>query len=416
MNYIVIFIQIFVLFYMVYMYHETYQKHYHTEANCMNRYAIAFLISCLIFLFVPERYFVFLYYGILIILPVFMYYKEEGYGAQLCSYFAIVLITTLIMLGMHYITSVVPTLSWPFHFTIDTMFCNVFIICSLLYLQYIHDLRKAPYINIIVCCILLLCGVDFTLSIYGKFEDGYMIGLLPQALTICMIGFFRMFYTMETSKDNVLELTIQRYADKENKERFIILEKENKMIMQQLHDMKKHLRMLDEIQQSQEELETYKKEIENKTDEMLYSKVSGNTMIDRILQTYRPRFQSASIQCNVEIDDVDYSFIDIIDMSALLSNLLDNAIESCLKCEDRFILLKMKKRTGFVVIKMKNSCMNILEEDGELKTTKEDSLYHGFGMRNIEIIASKYKGELKYHFEQEHHLFITTITLFSDRL
>ena len=66
---------------------------------------------------------------------------------------------------------------------------------------------------------------------------------------------------------------------------------------------------------------------------MLNVQKTGDELIDKILQLYHPRFQAAGIRFQLESDVIDYSFMDPIDRCAVLCNMLDNALESCLAAE-----------------------------------------------------------------------------------
>lgn len=102
---------------------------------------------------------------------------------------------------------------------------------------------------------------------------------------------------------------------------------------------------------------------------------------------------------------------DPVDMSAIFCNMVENAIESCVKCKQRVIQLKIRKEKGYVFIKMKNSCESVHQVGERMLSTKEDTFYHGFGLRNMQDVAQKYQGDLHCCFDQEHQLFITKIHL-----
>ena len=78
---------------------------------------------------------------------------------------------------------------------------------------------------------------------------------------------------------------------------------------------------------------------------------------------------------------------DPVDMSAIFCNMVENAIESCVKCKQRVIQLKIRKEKGYVFIKMKNSCESVHQVGERMLSTKEDTFYHGFGLRNMQDVA-----------------------------
>ena len=80
------------------------------------------------------------------------------------------------------------------------------------------------------------------------------------------------------------------------------------------------------------------------------------------------------------------------DLGVLYGNLLDNAIEACLKIpkDKRFIELDSKYLNGDLIIIMKNSKQP--EKSRELRTTKKDKWRHGRGIRLVKQTAERYLG------------------------
>ncbi len=102
----------------------------------------------------------------------------------------------------------------------------------------------------------------------------------------------------------------------------------------------------------------------------------------------------------------DRESISDYDLVGIISNLLDNAIEACEKIHDnskkKTILLKIFNKNGFLCIDIANS---INPEDNPLinnfKTSKKDSLDHGFGSHIIASIVKKHDGYFKIKKENE---------------
>ena len=90
--------------------------------------------------------------------------------------------------------------------------------------------------------------------------------------------------------------------------------------------------------------------------------------------------------------------IDAFDLSIILNNALDNALEACKRQKEgkKFMELKAYRRENMFFIILKNSfdgSLNRDKEGGRLRTTKTDAGEHGLGLRNIEMCAEKYYGK-----------------------
>ncbi|MCU9807310.1 ATP-binding protein [Paraclostridium sp. AKS46] len=89
----------------------------------------------------------------------------------------------------------------------------------------------------------------------------------------------------------------------------------------------------------------------------------------------------------------------MLDVCSIFSNMIDNAIEACIKINDkdrnRFINIKGTIVNGFFVIKCENSKVNEVKfKDKNIKTDKRDSNLHGIGIKSIKTSVQKYDGEL----------------------
>lgn len=123
---------------------------------------------------------------------------------------------------------------------------------------------------------------------------------------------------------------------------------------------------------------------------------TGNKVLDTVLTGKSLTCRTKNIQLTCVADGTALDFMDVMDISNLFGNALDNAIESTDKITDperRLIHLSVARQKGFAAIRIEN-CF-----DGELKfekglpvTTKKDVLYHGFGVKSIQNAAAKYGG------------------------
>lgn len=103
--------------------------------------------------------------------------------------------------------------------------------------------------------------------------------------------------------------------------------------------------------------------------------------------------------------------VEEFDLSILLSNLLDNAIEACERNKNPSeISLKILEREGYLNIRISNSIeQSAYDENGRLRTKKKDKSSHGYGMKSVCDIVKKHEGMIDM--EEKDNQFIVDILL-----
>ena len=83
------------------------------------------------------------------------------------------------------------------------------------------------------------------------------------------------------------------------------------------------------------------------------------------------------------------------DIVVLLSNLLNNAIEACEKCEkERVIKFKFMREESGIILSVKNTfCQPVIRQGDDFLTSKDyERSSHGVGIRNVIKVVNKYGG------------------------
>lgn len=123
----------------------------------------------------------------------------------------------------------------------------------------------------------------------------------------------------------------------------------------------------------------------------------GIPVIDMMLNYKLDRAQKYDIKVDLNIDAY-FCPIEDTEMSVILGNLLDNAIEAVrdLPKEQRRIYVSMLTPNSMFLLQIKNPYRGKRKRVGEhYMTTKEDKEMHGLGIGSVELIVNKYDGSME---------------------
>lgn len=138
---------------------------------------------------------------------------------------------------------------------------------------------------------------------------------------------------------------------------------------------------------------------------------TGNVMVDAILNSKLTLMRDHEIMVDVTAIVPQEVGILGVDLSVLVGNLLDNAMEACMRVEkkkDRFIRIYIDVIKKQLYISVINSMEGPVRRNGAQYLSIKQGL-HGFGILRIDSIVSKYHGYINRQSEQG--VFATEVTL-----
>lgn len=257
---------------------------------------------------------------------------------------------------------------------------------EVLYILYIIPLTS------IVSCILII-------EIAEKIVNQEMLFLCMTIIFTIIISNYLMFsmvhrYVELTERRREADLLYQESILKE--EYYRDMEESIEQIHTLKHDMKNQLMGLYDLvteEQSQEVKEKLKSMVADVTE--LEDKVySMNPVINAVLKIKIAKAEAEKITVEAMTLVPKRMNIEIGDYGVLYGNLLDNAIEACMKVNpsERYIRVRSKYQAGTLMLEIKNSKENI--SNPGLKTTKQDKRMHGRGIQSVRKASEKYGGVL----------------------
>lgn len=162
------------------------------------------------------------------------------------------------------------------------------------------------------------------------------------------------------------------------------------------HDMRNHIMTLEKLCERNEEADAYLAQLKKEGCEVAPETSSGNPVIDVILREKCKEAKEKNIAFTNQFHFPADTKCNAFDVSVILHNALNNAMEAAGACENPCISVSTCRKKNAFLIEVKNSSSekrSIDEESGLPFTTKQGP-DHGFGLINIRKVARKYYGDI----------------------
>lgn len=167
------------------------------------------------------------------------------------------------------------------------------------------------------------------------------------------------------------------------------------------HDIKNQFNLIQTMLNNNEydEMKKYFADINENVRVAIDFSNCGNYIIDKVIDLEQSKAKTNGYSINTKISVPKEINIDSNDLTSLLTNLLDNAIEA--QNRDNLkdnIELKIIYESSYLIINVTNHTHCAIKEgnDPVLKSTKSDRLNHGYGVKIIKSICNKYHGAYKF--------------------
>ena len=133
---------------------------------------------------------------------------------------------------------------------------------------------------------------------------------------------------------------------------------------------------------------------------------TGTAVLDAVLNQKYAQAKAAGVCIRFQIADIPGLSVPQKDFVTVLANLLDNAIEAARQAEnDKSIVFKLLPVSSCkAILCVRNTAMPVQITNGQIPTSKENPLLHGYGLQNIGSILEQ--NHCPYTFEYRDGWFI----------
>lgn len=224
--------------------------------------------------------------------------------------------------------------------------------------------------------------------------------LLLDAVLVIILNLY-LFYLLDIlgeNKDLKYKLALYENQAKSNYDYYARQVESNKKALAVIHDIRKHMRVLESLKQSQisSQLQEYTDSFEALIEPLLVKQYSDSPILNIILNDKADYCKSRGIQLEIDIAPISFAFMKPIDITTILGNILDNAIEACEKSKERIIDLKISSFNELIYIELSNAYNGEVHMNANGRPQSKKGEGHGIGLENVENALMQYNGSIQF--------------------
>ena len=272
----------------------------------------------------------------------------------------------------------------PIKYNILMILCPIFSLYLLMLLD--SYIAQSPNHNYFMSFLAVL-GLGYINIMVFDFFDYYEKGLQAQTLDVVLNA---------------------------NEENYKILEKNEKELHILRHDILKHMSVIKEMLDAgnKEAASRYVDDINNIVLKNTSISRTGNIVIDSILNTENEKAVALGIKYDVKLNISEDINVSSVDLSRILYNAIDNAIEACEKVDEKYILVSITSDEKKLKIIIENTSPHVDIKNNKIKTTKSDNIRHGYGLKSIKNSLRNNDGLLSLNYKNG--IFVCRIIMKND--
>lgn len=180
------------------------------------------------------------------------------------------------------------------------------------------------------------------------------------------------------------------------------------------HDLHNHIEAIYQclIQGDTKEAVRYCEDLRTPVRQISQTVWTGDKALDYLISSKMALAGQEQIKTKVNIEYPHNTNIRSVDLTTILGNLLDNALEAAKTAPEglRFLNLTIRRINDMLIIKVENGYGDTpVQENGKLLTSKKDKAFHGWGLKSVQTAADRYDGTIRTDYKD--HVFQSVVTL-----
>ena len=300
------------------------------------------------------------------------------------------------------------------HF-VPAILVHILILLLCIFVKKLHPYRPGNSVSTVGAAVSM--GISLlSIAMTAVLGDGFQNQQISPALllfcavfsscvnisTFCLISWLEQ--AAQLKQENLM-LQVQMKAQKDSVEALGNSYAEQRKLT---HDFNAHIDMLHNYLAAGEidDAKSYAAHLKaRQTERVLLVRTHNHTM-DALLNQKGYAAQKYQIDIRFSVNDLSGLLIAPMDMTVVMNNLLDNAIEACQKVppEGRSIYVQLILKDA-LFLSVRNTSLPVTIVENTIATTKIPAELHGFGLQNVKTVLEKYQAFFTMRYENGYFSF-----------
>lgn len=231
---------------------------------------------------------------------------------------------------------------------------------------------------------------------------------------ILIVANFAMIYvinSIEKSTERDRDLRLLRQQISIQTENYRALKENYSVQRKSTHEFERHIQVIRDLldQKEYESAQDYVRQLQANRTLKVFSISSNNPVIDVVLNQKHQVAQENGIKMRVKVNDLSAITIGKNELVVLISNLLDNAIEACMRIENNREIVCNILMEGNIYLSIRNTSLPVTIIHGEIPTTKQETTEHGYGLQAVRYILDQLNAEYTFAYNDGWFQFVAEI-------
>lgn len=230
-------------------------------------------------------------------------------------------------------------------------------------------------------------------------------------LAVANIAIIYLVHIMEKSTKSAQEAALLKQQMEIQTDSILALEKSYRAQRQATHDFRNQLQTINDLLSSKksDSALAYIQKLQGMQTTRIFTVNSHHPIIDAILNHKYQVAQEQDIDVQVQVNDLSNVRLETDILVVLLTNLLDNAIEACVRLPQNRIIQCRIFATDSIYLSIRNTSNPVTITDNCIPSTKAPREDHGHGLSRIQYVLNQLNAEFAFTYENGWFEFVSEI-------